>query len=135
MNKVDAACRPAAASLKFTIDNILNLKTSGRSCDSCHPAGLHHGPATATATTRRAEEPQEPDSRLHHRGRTPSDQTVESVPLLALQLSIHSVATAEWMVKKNFDGVMKALESAQLNNNQTCFIVMEGSEGVCTYNF
>ncbi|XP_053713222.1 homeobox protein HMX2-like [Synchiropus splendidus] len=29
MSKVDAPCRPAA-SLKFTIDNILNLKTSGR---------------------------------------------------------------------------------------------------------
>ncbi|XP_071760817.1 H6 family homeobox 4 [Centroberyx gerrardi] len=39
MNKVDGPCRPAA-SLKFTIDNILNLKTSGRNCDSCHPAGL-----------------------------------------------------------------------------------------------
>lgn len=39
MNKADAPCRPAA-SLKFTIDNILNLKTSGRGCDSCHPTGL-----------------------------------------------------------------------------------------------
>ncbi|KAK2815688.1 hypothetical protein Q5P01_026155 [Channa striata] len=40
MNKVDAPCRPAA-SLKFTIDSILNLKTSRRSGDSCHAAGLH----------------------------------------------------------------------------------------------
>ncbi|KAM3622921.1 uncharacterized protein V6R79_004840 [Siganus canaliculatus] len=46
MNKVDAPCRPAA-SLKFTIDNILNLKTSGRNCDSCHPAGLQDESATA----------------------------------------------------------------------------------------
>ncbi|XP_059185005.1 H6 family homeobox 4 [Centropristis striata] len=46
MNKVDAPCRPAA-SLKFTIDNILNLKTSGRNCDSCHPAGLQDDTATA----------------------------------------------------------------------------------------
>ncbi|KAI3352807.1 hypothetical protein L3Q82_019380 [Scortum barcoo] len=46
MNKVDAPCRPAA-SLKFTIDNILNLKTSGRSCDSCHPAGRHDDSAAA----------------------------------------------------------------------------------------
>uniref|UniRef100_A0A3Q2QP86 H6 family homeobox 4 n=1 Tax=Fundulus heteroclitus TaxID=8078 RepID=A0A3Q2QP86_FUNHE len=35
MNKAEAPCRPTA-SLKFTIDNILNLKTS---CDSCHPTG------------------------------------------------------------------------------------------------
>lgn len=45
MNKVDAPCRPSA-SLKFTIDNILNLKTSGRSSGSCHPAGQHDEPAT-----------------------------------------------------------------------------------------
>lgn len=45
MNKVDAPCRPSA-SLKFTIDNILNLKTSGRSGGSCHPAGRHHESAT-----------------------------------------------------------------------------------------
>ncbi|MEQ2222940.1 hypothetical protein ILYODFUR_031681 [Ilyodon furcidens] len=35
MNREEAQCRPTA-SLKFTIDNILNLKTS---CDSCHPTG------------------------------------------------------------------------------------------------
>ncbi|XP_029949294.1 homeobox protein HMX2-like [Salarias fasciatus] len=46
MNKVEAPCRPAA-SLKFTIDSILNLKTSGRSRDSCHPAGLQDELATA----------------------------------------------------------------------------------------
>ncbi|XP_023138352.2 H6 family homeobox 4 [Amphiprion ocellaris] len=46
MNKVEAPCRPAA-SLKFTIDNILNLKTSGRNCDSCQPAGLQDELATA----------------------------------------------------------------------------------------
>lgn len=45
MNKADAPCRPVA-SLKFTIDNILNLKTSGRSCDSCHPTGLRDDSAT-----------------------------------------------------------------------------------------
>ncbi|XP_029918538.1 H6 family homeobox 4 [Myripristis murdjan] len=45
MNKVDGPCRPAA-SLKFTIDNILNLKTSGRNY-SCHPAGLQDDTATA----------------------------------------------------------------------------------------
>ncbi|KAF3687237.1 Homeobox protein HMX2 Homeobox protein Nkx-5.2 [Channa argus] len=44
MNKVDAPCRPAA-SLKFTIDNILNLKTSRRNRDSCHAAGLHNDSA------------------------------------------------------------------------------------------
>ncbi|XP_031720299.1 H6 family homeobox 4 [Anarhichas minor] len=46
MNKVDAPCRPAA-SLKFTIDNILNLKTSGRNWDGRHPAGLRDDSATA----------------------------------------------------------------------------------------
>uniref|UniRef100_A0A8C6KWA0 H6 family homeobox 4 n=1 Tax=Nothobranchius furzeri TaxID=105023 RepID=A0A8C6KWA0_NOTFU len=38
MNKADAPCRPAA-SLKFTIDNILNLKTSGTGCESCPSTG------------------------------------------------------------------------------------------------
>uniref|UniRef100_A0A3Q0RAV3 H6 family homeobox 4 n=1 Tax=Amphilophus citrinellus TaxID=61819 RepID=A0A3Q0RAV3_AMPCI len=38
MNKVEAPRRPAA-SLKFTIDSILNLKTSGSNCDTCHSAG------------------------------------------------------------------------------------------------
>ncbi|XP_032382329.1 homeobox protein HMX2 [Etheostoma spectabile] len=47
MNRVDPPCRPAA-SLTFTIDSILNLKTSGRNCDSCHPAGLRDDSATAT---------------------------------------------------------------------------------------
>ncbi|XP_049577106.1 H6 family homeobox 4 [Syngnathus scovelli] len=46
MSKVDATCRPSA-SLKFTIDNILNLKTSGRASDSCHPHGEHDVSATA----------------------------------------------------------------------------------------
>lgn len=46
MNKVDVPCRPAA-SLKFTIDNILNLKTSGRNCGSRDSAGLHDDSATA----------------------------------------------------------------------------------------
>ncbi|XP_026216386.1 H6 family homeobox 4 [Anabas testudineus] len=46
MNKVDVPCRPAA-SLKFTIDNILNLKTSGRNCGSCDSAGLRDDSATA----------------------------------------------------------------------------------------
>ncbi|XP_029292316.1 H6 family homeobox 4 [Cottoperca gobio] len=46
MNTVDAPCRPAA-SLKFTIDNILNLKTSGRNSGSCHSAGLQDDSSTA----------------------------------------------------------------------------------------
>ncbi|XP_029599511.1 homeobox protein HMX3-like [Salmo trutta] len=41
MSKVDAPCRPTAASLKFTIDNILNLQTNSsgngrKTVDSCH---------------------------------------------------------------------------------------------------
>lgn len=77
MNKVDAPCRPTA-SLKFTIDNILNLKTSGRSCDSCHPPALHD--ESAAATVRKdalqshheehgARQRQDPGSRLHQSGK------------------------------------------------------------------
>nr|XP_040043599.1 H6 family homeobox 4 [Gasterosteus aculeatus aculeatus] len=47
MNKVDAPRRPAA-SLKFTIDSILNLKTSGRNWGSCHRAALQDDSDTAT---------------------------------------------------------------------------------------
>ncbi|KAJ3614602.1 hypothetical protein NHX12_018173 [Muraenolepis orangiensis] len=45
MNKVDGPCRPTAASLKFTIDSILNLNTKGKKSDdddddtSSYPAG------------------------------------------------------------------------------------------------
>ncbi|KAL6110577.1 uncharacterized protein ACO6RY_19631 [Pungitius sinensis] len=46
MNKVDAPSRPAA-SLKFTIDSILNLKTSGRSWGGCHRAALQDDSDTA----------------------------------------------------------------------------------------
>lgn len=76
MNKVDAPCRPAA-SLKFTIDNILNLKTSGRTCDSCHPAGLQDDSATAMRKDgfqshheeHGAQQRQDPDSRLKESGK------------------------------------------------------------------
>ncbi|KAL1023929.1 hypothetical protein UPYG_G00049170 [Umbra pygmaea] len=48
MSKGDAPCRPTAASLKFTIDNILNLKASSssngrRNGDSCHSNRPHNG--------------------------------------------------------------------------------------------
>ena len=77
MNKVDAPCRPAA-SLKFTIDNILNLKTSGRTCDSCHPAGLQDDSATAMRKDgfqshheeHGAQQRQDPDSRLKESGKS-----------------------------------------------------------------
>lgn len=46
MNKAEAPRRPTA-SLKFTIDNILNLKTSGSNCDTCHSAGSQDELATA----------------------------------------------------------------------------------------
>lgn len=76
MNKVDAPCRPAA-SLKFTIDNILNLKTSGRSCDSCHPAGLQDDSARAVRKDgfqshheeHVAQQRQDPGSRLSEKGK------------------------------------------------------------------
>ncbi|KAG7484996.1 homeobox protein HMX2-like [Solea senegalensis] len=74
MNRVDAPCRPAA-SLKFTIDNILNLKTSGRNSDSCHAAGLQDDSVTPVRKDgfqshhdeHGAPQRQDPDSRLHQR--------------------------------------------------------------------
>ncbi|TKS69201.1 Homeobox protein HMX2 Homeobox protein H6 family member 2 [Collichthys lucidus] len=85
MNKVDAPCRPAA-SLKFTIDNILNLKTSGRNCDSCHPAGLQDDSATAMRKDgfqsyheeHLAQRRQDPGSRLNESGQC--SNTVETKP-------------------------------------------------------
>lgn len=75
MNKVDAPCRPAA-SLKFTIDNILNLKTSGRNCDNCHPAGLQDDSATAlrkdgfhSHEEHVTQQRQDPGSRLNESGK------------------------------------------------------------------
>lgn len=76
MNKVDAPCRPAA-SLKFTIDHILNLKTSGRNSDSCHSAGLQDDSATAMRKggfqshheEHGAHQRQDPGSRLLERGK------------------------------------------------------------------
>nr|XP_057934513.1 H6 family homeobox 4 isoform X2 [Doryrhamphus excisus] len=56
MSKVDAPCR-SSASLKFTIDNILNLKTSGRATDSCHPHGEHHDSVTEASTGRKLHGP------------------------------------------------------------------------------
>ncbi|XP_069561159.1 H6 family homeobox 4 [Brachyistius frenatus] len=72
MNTVEAPCRPAA-SLKFTIDNILNLKTSERHRDSCHPAGLQDELATAMRKDasqnhreeKGAQQRQDPGSRLN----------------------------------------------------------------------
>lgn len=76
MNKVDAPCRPAA-SLKFTIDNILNLKTSGRNCDSCLPIGLQNDSATAMRKDgfespheeHIAQQKQGPESKLNESGK------------------------------------------------------------------
>ena len=72
MNKVDAPCRPAA-SLKFTIDNILNLKTSGRNCDNCHPAGAHDDSTTPLRKdafqSHHEEQRQDPGSRLNESGK------------------------------------------------------------------
>ena len=90
MNKVDAPCRPAA-SLKFTIDNILNLKTSGR--DSCHSAGLQDDSATAmrkeafqSHEEHVAQQRLDPGSRLHQSGK--------SVLFLWMLLSVESLCYA-----------------------------------------
>ncbi|XP_041839597.1 H6 family homeobox 4 [Melanotaenia boesemani] len=74
MNKADAPCRPTA-SLKFTIDNILNLKTNGRNCDSCQPTGLQDELAAAMckesfqshSEKKRTQERPDPDSSLNER--------------------------------------------------------------------
>lgn len=76
MNKVDAPCRPAA-SLKFTIDNILNLKTSGRNWDGRHPAGLRDDSATAMRKDgsqshhdeHAVQQRQDPGCRLNEKGK------------------------------------------------------------------
>ncbi|XP_066535981.1 H6 family homeobox 4 [Hoplias malabaricus] len=59
MSKEEPQCRPA--SLKFTIDNILNLKSSGRASDCC-PSKAPLAPLC------REEFPHEPDDRLHDAG-------------------------------------------------------------------
>ncbi|KAM8880406.1 H6 family homeobox 4 [Spinachia spinachia] len=75
MNKVDAPSRPAA-SLKFTIDSILNLKTSGRTWDSCHRAALQDGSDTATRKdgfqSHHVQRHQDAGSRLNERDSTES---------------------------------------------------------------
>ncbi|XP_076001790.1 H6 family homeobox 4 [Genypterus blacodes] len=88
MNKVEAPCRPAAASLKFTIDNILNLKTTGRSRDSCQPGS---GPRDDSAAALRKDgfqshyeehgvpERQDPESRLSEGGRITPECAVISL--------------------------------------------------------
>lgn len=76
MNKAEAPCRPAA-SLKFTIDNILNLKTSGRNCDSCRDTGQQDEAATVVRKDAFQSHQQEhggqwrqdPSSRLHDSGK------------------------------------------------------------------
>ncbi|XP_072533210.1 H6 family homeobox 4 [Salminus brasiliensis] len=55
MSKEDPQCRPG--SLKFTIDNILNLKSSGRAVDAC--------PSKAPIAAVCREEFPQPDNRLH----------------------------------------------------------------------
>ncbi|XP_007544046.1 H6 family homeobox 4 [Poecilia formosa] len=68
MNKAEAPCRPIA-SLKFTIDNILNLKTS---CDSCHSSGQQDEAVP--------EQRPDPGSRLSQSGLLSTGSgTVESV--------------------------------------------------------
>ncbi|KAF7652658.1 hypothetical protein LDENG_00092980 [Lucifuga dentata] len=87
MNKVDGPCWPTA-SLKFTIDNILNLKTSGRNCDSCHSARLKDDSAAVLRKDgfqshyeeHGAQERQDPSSRLNESELiTGCKQTAESV--------------------------------------------------------
>lgn len=76
MNKVDGPSRPGA-SLKFTIDNILNLKTSGRNYDSCHSPRLQDDTGTGMRKDsfhnhyeeRGVQRTQDPDTRLHGRGK------------------------------------------------------------------
>ncbi|XP_057699709.1 H6 family homeobox 4 [Corythoichthys intestinalis] len=77
MSKVDAPCRPSA-SLKFTIDNILNLKTSGRASDSCHPDRDHDVSSTATCKGRIPQSRLEEPGAQHRRKSDESDFTQEN---------------------------------------------------------
>ncbi|KAL7878135.1 hypothetical protein SRHO_G00047780 [Serrasalmus rhombeus] len=79
MSKEDPQCRPA--SLKFTIDNILNLKSSGGAADSCgSKAPLCRGDFPPELANR------DPDSRLqdagservHADGEAPADEPLSS---------------------------------------------------------
>ncbi|XP_022542258.2 H6 family homeobox 4 [Astyanax mexicanus] len=71
MSKEDPQCRPA--SLKFTIDNILNLKSSGRAADG----GASKAPLAAV---RREEEFPLPENRLHEAGHERVHLTGEDAP-------------------------------------------------------
>lgn len=71
MNKVDSPCRPAA-SLKFTIDHILNLKTSGRNLDNCLSGRLQNdigvrkdGCFIYRYSDSGMQQRQDPETRLH----------------------------------------------------------------------
>ncbi|XP_030643628.1 H6 family homeobox 4 [Chanos chanos] len=79
MSKEDAPCRPA--SLKFTIDNILNLKTSGRASDSCQSKPEQVAPRSRDDYPQQRQEQKGPrspdaDSRLHE---TESDRAPETL--------------------------------------------------------
>ncbi|XP_061843799.1 H6 family homeobox 4 [Nerophis lumbriciformis] len=76
MSKVDAPCR-SSASLKFTIDNILNLKTSGRGSDGCHPGGEDHDSVTGTSKGRSLQRPGCEDNGREDRRRA-ADARLES---------------------------------------------------------
>ncbi|KAJ8000501.1 hypothetical protein DPEC_G00180780 [Dallia pectoralis] len=76
MSTVDAPSRPPAASLTFTIDNILNLKTGACSYRtsgvSCHPSTPQHGTWQAGDQfhhhgfeEHRVQQTEDPETRLH----------------------------------------------------------------------
>lgn len=96
MNKVEAPRRPAA-SLKFTIDSILNLKTSGSNCDTCHSAGAQDELATTMRKDnflheeKRTQPRQDPDG-LNESGKR--FEHIYSYPLSSALIITHSSRTS-----------------------------------------
>ncbi|XP_076830796.1 H6 family homeobox 4 [Brachyhypopomus gauderio] len=81
MNKEDSKCQ--TASLKFTIDNILNLKSSSRTFDNCH-SKAPLAPAYTDEFLRRPgscedSRVRDPDNRLQDQRHTDGDVTVQSL--------------------------------------------------------
>ncbi|XP_051983487.1 H6 family homeobox 4 [Xyrauchen texanus] len=102
MSKEDASCRPA--SLKFTIDNILNSKPSSRHFDSCHSKTslvvcrdgcLHH--------LGDSEDPRKEgsDARLHVIDKVDGDGDGSADPMKAVDMRSESTDSGDDAQKKS----------------------------------
>ncbi|XP_068178369.1 H6 family homeobox 4 [Antennarius striatus] len=124
MNKVDATCRPAAT-LKFTIDNILNLKTSGRNCGSCHPAG----PQDDSDTAVRKDAPQDRhDAHVAPQRQDPSNGIVESEPITDCNGATESVTVSRGDAKKASEVRFESGDSS-CEDSGSCTTATDPSKG------